>query len=150
MAVIRATAESTIEAPAALVYRCIVDFRNHHGKFLPPAFSDFRVESGGLGAGTVIRFRMSVFGGAREVRARVAEPEPGRVVTETDLDTGIVTTFTVTPDGERCRVRIETVWEPEPNWLGRFERLLGPFLLRRLYADELRRLDVYAKQLSGR
>ena len=31
------------------VYLYLADMRGHHPRFLPPAFSDFQVESGGAG-----------------------------------------------------------------------------------------------------
>ena len=40
-------------APAEVVYGYLADMREHHPRFLPPAFEDFKVESGGVGAGTV-------------------------------------------------------------------------------------------------
>ena len=56
MAPIVVSAEGTVDAPAETVYRYIADMREHHPHFLPPAFSDFQVESGGVGAGAVTRF----------------------------------------------------------------------------------------------
>ena len=41
----------------------LADMRDHHPRFLPPAFSDFQVESGGVGAGTVTRFKIRPAGG---------------------------------------------------------------------------------------
>ena len=38
------SAERTVDA----VYRYIADMREHHPRFLPPAFSDFQVEPGGV------------------------------------------------------------------------------------------------------
>jgi hypothetical protein len=55
--------------------------REHHPRFLPPAFSDFRVESGAVGAGTITRFKLTAGRRTREYRMQVAEPEPGRVLT---------------------------------------------------------------------
>jgi uncharacterized protein YndB with AHSA1/START domain len=144
-----AAAERRIDAPAERVYRCIADFREHHHRFLPPAFSDFRVEAGGVGDGTVASFRLTVGGQTRSVRTRVVEPVPGRVQTETEVDRPTVTTFTVTPDGTGCRARIETAWRPASGLGGLVERLVAPRLLRRLYADELERLDQYARSLVG-
>ncbi len=46
--------------------------------------------------------------GARSVRTRIDEPQPGRVLTETELDQPAVTSFTVTPYGGSSRVRFET------------------------------------------
>jgi uncharacterized protein YndB with AHSA1/START domain len=76
---LRVVAERAVGAPADLVYRCIADFDRHHPRFLPPAFSDFRVEEGGVGADTVHSFRMTVGGRARVFRMRVDEPDPGQV-----------------------------------------------------------------------
>ena len=52
MGVIQVNAERTVSAPADQVFGYIRDM-NVHPKFLPPAFSDFQVESGGVGTGWV-------------------------------------------------------------------------------------------------
>jgi uncharacterized protein YndB with AHSA1/START domain len=140
------SAEGTVDAPADTVYHCLADMRDHHPHFLPPAFSDFRVESGGVGAGTVTRFKMTVGGRTREYRMQVAEPEPGRVLTESDLDSSAVTTFTVSPRGGGSLVRISTAWDGAGGIGGLFERLFAPRVLRAVYAEELKRLDVYARE----
>ena len=119
--------------------------REHHPRFLPPAFSDFVVEEGGVGAGTVTRFTVTAGGRSRAFHMRVEEPEPGRVMTERDLDSTLVTTWTVTPAGDTSRVRIETVWQGAGGIGGFFERLFAPRVMERLYADELQRLDRYAR-----
>ena len=146
MAELFLAAEREIGAPAEYVYGYIADYREHHHRFLPPAFTDFGVEQGGVGAGTVVTFRGSSGGITRAFRGEVAEPEPGRVLTESYPDTGMVTTFTVTPADERSRVRIETRWRPAAGLMGLIERLAAPTMMRRLYADELERLDHYARE----
>jgi hypothetical protein len=137
-------AERLVGAPAELAYRCIADYRTHHPRFLPPAFSDFHVEQGGVGAGTVHSFQLTAGGRTRTYRMRVEEPEPGRVLTESDTGSSLVTTWTVTPEGRDCRVRIETRWQGAGGIGGVFERLFAPRVLQRIYADELERLDRYA------
>ena len=128
------------------VYRLIADYDRHHPRFLPPAFSQFRVEAGGVGAGTVHSFKMTAGGRARSFRMRVDEPEPGRVLTESDERSSTVTTWVVTPDGPGCQVRVETRWQGAGGGIGGlFERLFAPRVLRRLYAEELERLDRYAR-----
>lgn len=144
MAPIRVTADRTINASPEDVYRLIADYRDHHPKFLPPAFADVRVEEGGVGAGTVVTFALTVGGKRRAYRQRVSEPEPGRVLTETDIATGAATSFTVTPEGSGSRVEIATEFEGAGGITGFFERLLAPRLLKRMYVDELARLDDYA------
>jgi uncharacterized protein YndB with AHSA1/START domain len=146
MGTIRVAAERAIEAPPPTVYGYLADMREHHPKFLPDAFSDFTVEEGGVGAGTVTRFKVTAGGRAREYRMNVSEPEPGRVLSESDANSSLVTTFTVTPDGAGSRVRIETTWEGARGIGGFFERLFAPRVMRGIYADELERLNAYARE----
>jgi uncharacterized protein YndB with AHSA1/START domain len=139
-------AERQIDAPADEVYRYIADHRDHHPHFLPPAFSDFKVVSGGTGAGTVTTFKFTAGGRTRDFRMTVAEPEPGRVMKESDANSTSVTTWTVTPQGTgTCTVRISTTWQGAGGIGGFFERLFAPPVLRRVYADELTRLNTYAR-----
>jgi uncharacterized protein YndB with AHSA1/START domain len=145
MSELSAAAERLIGAPADRTYRCIADFRTHHPRFLPPAFSDLRVEQGGVGAGTMYTFRLTAGGRTRGYRMRVEEPEPGRRLIESDTQSSLATTWTVTPEGERSRVRIETRWQGAGGVGGVFERLFAPRVLRGIYADELERLDRYAR-----
>ena len=140
------SAEGTVGAPADTVYRYIADMRDHHPRFLPPAFSDFQVESGGVGAGTVTRFKMTAGGRTREYRMKVAEPEPGRVLTESDMGSTAVTTFTVSAWGGASLVQISTAWDGAGGIGGLFERMFAPRVLRAICAGELRRLDAYARE----
>ncbi len=149
MAPISVSAERTVGAPAPEVYGYIADMREHHPHFLPPAFSNFQVESGGVGAGTILRYKLTAGGRSRQYRTQIAEPEPGRVLTESDTGSTSVTTFTVTPEGSACRVGISTTWQGAGGVGGVFERLFAPRVLRRLYDDELSRLDTYAQQQHG-
>jgi uncharacterized protein YndB with AHSA1/START domain len=144
------SAEATVDAPVDTVYRYLADMRDHHPRFLPPAFSDFEVESGGVGAGTVTRFTLTAGGRIREYRMKVAEPEPGRVLTESDMKSSAVTTFTVSPQGGASLVRISTAWEGAGGIGGVFERMFAPRVLRAIYADELKRLNAYAREQRSR
>ncbi len=49
-----------------------------------PGFFGLPVESGGVGAATITRFKVKAGGRTREYRTKVAEPEPGRILTESD------------------------------------------------------------------
>ena len=61
-----------MKAAPERVYRIIADYRNGHPQILPKQFSNLCVDAGGYGAGTVIRFSMTVMGsrinGGREKR----------------------------------------------------------------------------------
>jgi uncharacterized protein YndB with AHSA1/START domain len=148
MATIEVKADRVIEAPAATVYALIAD-HEHHARFLPPAFTDFHVESGGVGAGTVTRFKVTAGGRTREYHMQVSEPEPGRVLSESDSGSSLVTTWTVEPEGERSHVEIATRWEGAGGIGGFFERLFAPRVMRGIYVDELERLDAYARGQSA-
>jgi hypothetical protein len=146
MARIVVCAEGTVGAPADTVYRYVADMREHHPRFLPPAFSDFRVESGGVGAGTITRFTVTAGGRTRAYQMKVAEPEPGRVLTESDTGSSLVTTTTVAPRGGESLVGICTTWAGAGGIGGLFERMFAPRVMRAIYADELKRLDAYARE----
>jgi uncharacterized protein YndB with AHSA1/START domain len=149
VATIHVTAERTVNAPPEQVYGYVADMREHHPRFLPSEFADFQVESGGVGAGTVTRFTLNTGGRSRNYRMQIAEPEPGRVLTEADTESSLVTTWTIEPAGGGSRVQIATTWEGAGGIGGFFERTFAPRVLRRLYDDELARLDEYARQQSG-
>lgn len=144
----RITAERVLDAPAEVVYRCLADYEHHHRPegFLPPSFSDFRVERGGYGAGTVISYRTTLGGAVRAMTAEVSEPEPGRVLVESGP--GAKTIFSVDPVGEQSRVRFHTILE-DRGLQGVLMRLVGPRLLLPLYYDELRRLEQRARAVHA-
>ncbi len=144
MGTIHVTAEALVDAPAETVYGYLADMREHHPRFLPAAFSDFQVESGGVGAGTVTRFKVTAGGRTRGYHMRVDEPLPGRVLTESDTESSLVTTYTVAPEHESSRVRIETSWEGAGGVGGFFERLFAPRAMKGIYAEELAKLAQYA------
>src|SRR5436190_6223147 len=146
MAKIVVSAERTVEAPADAVYRYVADMREHHPRFLPAAFSDFQVESGGTGAGTVTRFTVTAGGRSREYRMRVDEPEPGRVLTESDTGSSLVTTTSVSPHDGASLVKISTSWDGAGGIGGFFERMFAPRAMRDIYTDELERLNAYARE----
>jgi uncharacterized protein YndB with AHSA1/START domain len=140
MAKVEASAERTIDAPADRVYGYLADMHKHP-HFLPPAFSDFQVVEGGVGAGTVTSFAVTAGGRTRSYRMRVSEPEPGRTLAESDANSSLVTTFNVEPRDGRSLVRISTSWDGASGIGGFFERTFAPKGLQRVYAEILGRLD---------
>jgi hypothetical protein len=146
MGLVSVSVEGAIGAPPADVFGYIADMTNHHPNFLPPAFSDFEVVAGGVGAGTVTTFTFTAGGRTRDFRMTAAEPEPGRRLVETDANSTSVTTFVVDPAaGGTSKVAIGTEWQGASGIGGFFERMFAPRMMRSIYADELRRLDAYAR-----
>src|SRR5882672_8439655 len=98
MAEIRARMQVQIPAPPRMIYDVLVDYHRGHQDILPKRFFQrFKVEEGGVGAGTRISFEMRAIGSTRRFEMRVSEPEPGHILMETDLATGAATTFRVEP-----------------------------------------------------
>jgi len=152
MRLARAQAEHTIDAPSAAVYAVLADYTTHHPRIMPPSlFSDLEVEQGGVGAGTVFHITLHLLGRRQHLHMRVGEPEPGHLLTETNLDTGVVTEFRVGPgDGEsRTRARISSEWETDVGLRGSFDRLVTPLLMGRIFAQQLRGLDRYMQSTSA-
>jgi uncharacterized protein YndB with AHSA1/START domain len=145
MAKVVASAERSIDAPADEVYSYLADMHQHQ-RFLPPAFSDFQIEQGGVGAGTVTSFKITAGGRTRSYRMQISEPTPGRTLVETDTGSSLVTTFNVTPQGDKSLVSITTSWDGASGIGGFFERTFAPRAVRRLYLDELDRLNTYATE----
>jgi hypothetical protein len=137
-------AERRIDAPAAVVYHCLADYREHHrpGGFLPPAFEELEITRGGVGAGTEYHLVMAVGGRRRALSTTVSEPVPGHTLVETG--SGIQTTFTIEPTSDGARVRFDTVIE-ERGLQGILTRLLAARMFGPIYEDELRRLEDHAK-----
>jgi hypothetical protein len=137
-------AERRIDAPAAVIYHCLADYREHHrpGGFLPPAFEQLEIDRGGIGAGTEYRFVMAVGGRRRAISTTVSEPVPGHTLVETG--SGIETTFTVEPDSGGARVRFDTVIEAA-GLQGILNRLFAARMIGPIYEDELQRLEAHAK-----
>ena len=145
MAKVQASAERVVDAPADEVYGYLADM-HQHPRFLPPAFSGFQVVEGGVGAGTVTTFAVTAGGRTRNYRMNVTEPVPGRTLVETDANSSLVTTFNVEPQGGKSLVRIHTSWDGAGGTGGFFEKTFAPGAMRRLYLDELDRLNTYATQ----
>jgi hypothetical protein len=137
-----------INASPVDIYAVMSDYRVGHPAILPkPYFSKLAVVQGGQGAGTVIEVHMDVYGTKRVFHQLVSEPEPGRVLMETDAHAGVTTTFTVDPvgDGSQSQVTISTERRLRRGIQGYFERLFNLLILRPIYKQELERLAEYVQ-----
>jgi hypothetical protein len=146
-----AEATGLIAAQPEAIYAVIANYRQGHPQIVPkPYFTKLEVEQGGVGAGTIVRVYMRVFGVDRVLRHQVLESEPGRVLVEQDMDADSATTFTVTPaEGGQTRLHIATEWAARPGVTGWLERVLTKRVLQSIYAKELRQLAAYIQQLPA-
>lgn len=151
MGQIQAKAVDKLDARPEDVYATIADYHEGHPSILPKKnLYDLRVEQGGQGAGTIIRFKARLLGIEQSFHHRVSEPEPGRVLVEQDIDAAqnVTTTFTVTPldDGKRSQVEICTTMNASPGLKGLIERLVLPMANPPIYRQELKLLEAVAQQ----
>jgi hypothetical protein len=140
--VLRVAARREVGAAAGHVYRMIADYHTGHPRIVPPRyFRNLQVDEGGYGAGTSIRYDLIAFGKAHHARARITEPIPGRVLVETELDKGAVTTFVVESLGsDRAVVTISTELPVHGGLLGVIERAVMRRFFERVFAAELAQL----------
>jgi ribosome-associated toxin RatA of RatAB toxin-antitoxin module len=144
MSTLTASAERLIADSPEHLYELVADFAEHHPHILPKAFSDFSVESGGVGVGTVTASTFRMGGRTDRIRTRVVCAEPSRIIEEIVLGRSMTTSFTFRPDVSGTRVAIDTTWRPAGGLNGFLERRFAPRMLSRIYAEELERLERYA------
>jgi hypothetical protein len=90
----RVSSSAKIGARPAQVHAVIADYRQQHPHIVPSEFfRRLEVLEGGAGAGTRPRVEMRVLGTTRVFDQAVTEPEPGRVLMESNLDGSGVTAF---------------------------------------------------------
>jgi hypothetical protein len=146
----RASASSRIDAPAARVYSIIADYNQHHPRIVPPEyFKSLEVEEGGVGAGTRIHVTMRVMGQTISFRHIVSEPEPGRVLIESDADGNSATSFTVDPidSGAATMLTISTEFATRRRGvMGKIERFLTVRTLQGIYKKELSLIAKYSQE----
>ena len=147
MSQVVATAERIVHAPSERVISALADYAGTRPRLLPEQFSDYRVESGGQGAGTRVHWRFAATSKrVREQLLTVTQPSADTLV-ESDANSSMVTTWTVHPaDAGTTRVRVRTTWNGAGGIGGFFERTFAPKGLRRVYDELLGRLD---RELAG-
>lgn len=141
MSQVRATTERIIDAPPERVREALADYTQTRPRILTEEFSDYRVESGGQGAGTVVHWKLAAT--RKRVRdCRMSVEQHGDQLVERDENSSLVTTWTVAPAGEgSSSVRVSSTWTGASGIAGFFERRFAPPGLRRIYDGVLAKLD---------
>lgn len=151
MAEIIASVTELVRAAPHVVWDIFTDYHDAHDRVLPrPAFGKMVVERGGRGAGTVFTIELREGARTRTMRMDVTEPQPARVLMESDRDSDLVTTFTVEPSdgGRHSRVTITTRWT-RGGLRGFLERMFGPPLMRPVFRAELRNVEKLARERAA-
>ncbi len=142
MSHIHVQTEQVIAAKPEEVWAFLTDYRNKRPQILTNNFLNYTVEKKGNGAGTIISYRLHAARRERLYRMLVAEPSKGRVLTESDEGSSLVTTWTLFPraNNQQTRVQLSTDWEGGKGVGGFFERTFAPMGLRRIYKEMLGKL----------
>lgn len=139
-----------INAPAPAIHAVIADYHGGHQEILPrPYFTEMIVKEGGYGAGTRLTVKMNFFGMKYTYNQIVTEPEIGRIIKDTDINTGEGATFILDPldDGQRTKVSIIIDMEIGSGIGAMMKKLTTPPLIRFIMNKELDNLaEVVAKQ----
>jgi uncharacterized protein YndB with AHSA1/START domain len=138
MAQVEATTERIIAAEPERVYDALADYAATRGRVLPAQYSEYEVREGGTGAGTVVHWKLQATSKrVRDCLLDVTAPAAGQLV-ETDRNSTMVTTWTVTPEGEgRSKVVNATTWQGATGVGGFFERTFAPKGLNRINDEVL-------------
>jgi hypothetical protein len=152
---IHAEVSQVIDARPEEVHAVVRDYNVGHPAILPKEFftKGLTVDKGGVGAGTVLHSSVTVMGREFPFRQIVSEPEPGRVIVETDLDTGQYTRFIFEPlnSGRQTRVTIASEFPPSSGFIGVMERFTKAPMVRKMFTKELQNLaDYVANKVSTR
>lgn len=142
MAQVTAQAKRSIEAPADQVFAALADYTTTRPKILTESYFDYRVESGGQGAGSKVAWKLhATKSRVRDQLVEVSAPTANQLV-ESDANSSMVTTWTVTPEGDaRSVVTVDTRWNGAGGIGGFFERTFAPRGLARIHDGVLAKLD---------
>lgn len=136
MAIVKATAEKTIAAPAEKVFALVAD-TSRRGELLPEAYHDVRV----VGDPPVVSYTLHAGGRQRDYAMRQLPGEDARSFTEEDEGSSLVTRWSFTPaaSGETS-VAITTTWQGAGGIGGFFEKTFAPKGVSKLHTQTLENL----------
>jgi hypothetical protein len=147
MAQVEATTERVVAADAEKVFDALADYSGTRGRVLPEQFSEYEVREGGDGEGTLVHWKLQATSKRiRDCLMEVSEPTDGELV-EKDRNSSMVTTWRVTPAGEKqSRVVVTTTWQGAGGIGGFFEKTFAPKGLARIYDVLLAKLDTEVRK----
>lgn len=139
MSQVTATTEATLPATPEAALVALADYVDTRPAILTDRYTDYAVQSGGIGDGTVVTWRLhATEKRVRHVVADVTTDATG--VTETDRNSSLVTRYVVSPAGNGSRVVVTTTWDGASGIGGFFERTFAPKGLARIHDGVLANL----------
>ncbi|CAM3280175.1 SRPBCC family protein [Nocardioides dubius] len=142
MGQVTATAEATISAAPEQVVAALADYTTVRPAILTRHYTDYAVQEGGTGAGTVVAWKLH----ATEKRTRDVVADvlaTSTSITESDRNSSMVTTYQVTPSGAGSKVVVTTTWTGASGIGGFFERTFAPKGLRAIHTELLANLAAH-------
>lgn len=145
MGQVSAVSTVLINAEPAAVLAAISDYRTVRPKILSSHYSGYQVLEGGIGAGTVARWKLQATKSrVRDITATV--DVAGHTVIEKDGNSTLVSNWTVAPAGTGSTVNLKTSWNGAGGVKGFFEKTFAPLGLRKIQDEVLANLK---KQVEG-
>jgi uncharacterized protein YndB with AHSA1/START domain len=143
MSDIAVVVDRTFASSPEVTFAALADYAKTRAEILPPEITDFTVLDGGTGAGT--RFRYDLHATKKRIRhveATVTEPEAGRQLLEADGNSTLKVQWNVAESaGGGSTVTVQVGWQGAGGIGGFFERRFAPAGIKRIYGDELNRLE---------
>ena len=139
MGQVSATQSIDVAATTDAVIGVLADYNDARPAILPEQYRDYQVVSGGNGDGTVVHWILQATSKRqRDVKASVrVTPD---IITETDANSSMVTTYTVKPSGSGSTVTTTTSWTGAGGIGGFFEKTFAPKGLNKIQAALLANL----------
>lgn len=128
---VSATSAIDIAVAPEAVLTALADYTSVRPEILPSNYRDYRVDEGGIGAGTVVHWILQATEKrSRDVLADVSATADS--VTETDRNSSMVTVYRVSAAGVGTRVETTTSWQGAGGIGGFFEKTFAPKGLARI------------------
>lgn len=139
MGQVSAASTILITAEPAAVLDAVADYQTVRPKILSSHYSEYEVLEGGNGQGTVAKWRLQ----ATESRVRNVQVNvdvAGHTVIEKDVNSSMVTNWTVAPAGPGSSVTVKTSWTGAGGIKGFFEKTFAPLGLKKIQGEVLNNL----------
>ncbi|KJX74673.1 SRPBCC family protein [Mycobacterium lepromatosis] len=139
MGPVSAVSTILINVEPAAILAAVADYQKMRPKILSPQYDEYQVLQGGQGPGTVVKWKLQV------TRSRVRDVQvnvdvAGHTVIEKDVNSSMVTSWTVAPAGPGSSVAMKTAWNGAGGVKGFFEKTFAPLGLKKIQAEVLANL----------
>jgi len=132
MGQVTSTTEKQIDAEPTAVLAALADYTTVRPAILPEQYTDYAVQEGGTGAGTVVTWRLHAT--EKRVRHVVADVSTtAEAVVESDRSSTLVTSYQVSPVGSGSVVVVTSTWQGAGGIGGFFEKRFAPKGLARIH-----------------